>query len=65
MKSLRGFRQWTQEQLADKAEMSQTQIAKIELGAQRIKLDEACRLAHALGTTVDQMIYGDWSVTVK
>lgn len=52
IKNLRTLKKLTQEKFAEKADMPQSVIARVESGKHSISLDTLSRLAHALGKQV-------------
>lgn len=56
IRSLRQARGWSLDNLADRALMSPSSVSRIETGRQRISLDQLTALAHALGTSIDQLV---------
>lgn len=55
---LRRSRGWTQGELAEKAELSQTYVADLEQGTRRFmpRLDIAAKLARALGVPIESLL---------
>jgi transcriptional regulator with XRE-family HTH domain len=51
VRALRGKRGWSQEKLAEEAELDRTYIGGIERGERNVALLNICRLAKALGVT--------------
>ncbi|APR87297.1 hypothetical protein A7982_12646 [Minicystis rosea] len=48
----------TQKELAEKAEMQQSNVARIERGEQNLTVRTLCKLAEALGTTAAELFTG-------
>ena len=60
IKAARGWRGWTQSQLAEYAHVPQPVISRLERGERdSVTTDVAKRLARALGVSVDHLI-GTW-----
>ena len=55
VRRLRGARSMNQEELADAARLSQSQVSKIETAKLNFKLDVAQRLAGALGVRIAEL----------
>src|SRR6059036_3670273 len=54
IRALRRRRRWTQQRLADEAEVSRSAIVRIETGlADRVTLSMLIRVANALGATIN------------
>jgi transcriptional regulator with XRE-family HTH domain len=58
LRQVRAAAGWSQRQLADVLGKPQSFVSKIELGAQRITLNEAADLASALGLSLPGMLGG-------
>lgn len=58
VRALRLKRGWTQEQLAEAADLNSVQVSHIERGANEPKLTTIIRLARALGVRVGKLIEG-------
>jgi transcriptional regulator with XRE-family HTH domain len=56
LRSLRIARGWTLDDLATRAHMSASTISRIETGKRRLTIDALADLAHALGTSVDELL---------
>ena len=56
LRTLRQWRQWTQEELAEKLGWSVNTYAKIERGDADLKLDKLKRIAEAMGVDVDELL---------
>jgi transcriptional regulator with XRE-family HTH domain len=56
LRSLRLARGWSLDELAGRAHISASTISRIETGNRRIALDQLVGLAHALETTVDELL---------
>jgi transcriptional regulator with XRE-family HTH domain len=56
VRALRLKRGWTQEQLAEQAELNSVQVSHIERGANEPKLTTIIRLARALGARSGKLI---------
>ena len=59
LRSLRVARGWSLDELARRSYMSASTISRIETGQRRLALDQLVSLAHALQTTVDELLAGD------
>lgn len=51
---------WTQQEIAEKAEMSRASLANIEAARQRIPLHDIEAIAKALGTNTKFIMKGIW-----
>lgn len=58
VRALRLKRGWSQEQLAEEADLNSVQVSHIERGANEPKLTTIIRLARALGVRVGKLIEG-------
>ncbi|MEZ5415532.1 MAG: helix-turn-helix transcriptional regulator [Opitutaceae bacterium] len=58
VRKLREARDWTQERLAEKADLDQTYISGIERGERNLTILSAAKLAAALKTTVSTLCEG-------
>ena len=56
VRKLRLRRDWTQEQLAEQADLNSVQVSHIERGANEPKLTTIIRLARALGVKAGKLI---------
>lgn len=56
LRTLRQWRQWTQEELAEKLGWSVNTYAKIERGGVDVKLDKLKRIAEAMGVDVNELL---------
>ncbi|HVR39617.1 MAG TPA: helix-turn-helix transcriptional regulator [Thermoanaerobaculia bacterium] len=56
VRELRIAREWTQERLAEEAELNAVQVSHIERGANEPKLTTILRLAKALGITASELL---------
>lgn len=56
IRKLRTQKLWTQEKLAEKAEIAPDYLCRIELGRKRPSLTTILLIAGALGTTVDDLL---------
>jgi transcriptional regulator with XRE-family HTH domain len=56
VKKLRLRREWTQERLAEEADLNSVQVSHIERGANEPKLTTIIRLARALGVKAGKLI---------
>jgi transcriptional regulator with XRE-family HTH domain len=56
VRQLRDDRGWTQERLAEAAEMHAVQISHIEHGRNNAKLTTVCQLARAFGMTASELL---------
>ena len=61
IESLRTTLGWTQQELADKVKMSRGSIANIELGRQRLILDDVETFALAFNVKPAVMLRGIWT----
>ena len=55
IRNLRKERKWTQEQLAEKAEISVPYMTQIELGKKQASLETVENIAKALGVPIDEL----------
>lgn len=60
--ALREKRGWTQEELAEKANISRSSLKSKELGDRPFSLEDACTLSDIFGITLDELVNG---VTTK
>jgi transcriptional regulator with XRE-family HTH domain len=51
VRALRGRKGWSQEKLAEKADLDRTYVSGIERGERNVALLNICKLAEALGVT--------------
>ncbi len=58
VRKLREAKDWTQEQLAEKAELDQTYISGIERGERNLTVLSIAKLAKALRTTASKLCEG-------
>jgi XRE family transcriptional regulator, regulator of sulfur utilization len=58
LRAAREARGWTQEELADKAELAAVQVSRIERGVREIRLTTLLRLIAALDTTPGPLLDG-------
>jgi transcriptional regulator with XRE-family HTH domain len=56
VRALRQKREWTQEHLAERAELNAVQVSHIERGANEPKLTTILRLARAFGITAGELL---------
>ena len=49
---------WTQQILADHAELSKTHVCEVEVGKREVGLLALRRIAHALGVTLSDLVKG-------
>ncbi|MFF2375652.1 helix-turn-helix domain-containing protein [Streptomyces xiamenensis] len=56
IRALRVAQGWSLEELATRANMSQSSLSRIENGRRRLALDQLVTLARALDTTLDQLV---------
>ncbi|WP_229904868.1 helix-turn-helix domain-containing protein [Lentzea cavernae] len=56
IRSLRQARGWSLDNLAERAHMSPSGLSRIETGRQRMTLEQLTALAHALTTSVDELV---------
>ncbi len=56
IRALRVAQGWSLEELATRAHLSQSSLSRIENGRRRLALDQLVTLAHALDTTLDQLV---------
>ncbi|MCJ0872006.1 helix-turn-helix domain-containing protein [Streptomyces sp. AP-93] len=56
IRALRVAQGWSLEELATRARLSQSTLSRIENGQRRLALDSLVTLAHALDTTLDQLV---------
>lgn len=58
VRALRVEKGWTQEDLADRAELTSVQISRVERGVREIRLTTLVRLVKALETTPGKLLDG-------
>lgn len=56
IRALRVAQGWSLEELATRADLSQSSLSRIENGRRRLALDQLVTLARALDTTLDQLV---------
>lgn len=56
IRALRKKKNWTQDELRDRAEISKTHMSHIETGTTKVSLPALVSLANALDTTVDSLL---------
>lgn len=56
IRSLRKARGWSLDNLAERTDISPSQLSRIETGHRRISLDQLTAIASALGKSVDQLV---------
>lgn len=56
IRALRVAQGWSLEELATRANLSQSTLSRIENGRRRLALDQLVTLARALGTSLDQLV---------
>ncbi|WP_424217331.1 helix-turn-helix domain-containing protein (plasmid) [Streptomyces sp. BI20] len=56
IRALRTARGWSQENLAERARISPSQLSRIETGHRRLSLDQLTAIAGALGTSLDALV---------
>lgn len=56
IRALRKKKNWTQDELRDRAEISKTHMSHIETGTTKVSLPALVALANALDTTVDSLL---------
>lgn len=56
IRGLRLARNWSLEALARRCEISPSTLSRIETGHQKITLEQLVTIAHALGTSLDQLV---------
>src|SRR5690348_11084774 len=56
IRGLRVARGWSLDELAARCYLSPSTLSRIETGHRRIALDQLAPIAHALGTTLDQLV---------
>ena len=56
IRKLRRQKLWTQEKLSEKAEIAPDYLCRIELGKKHPSLKAILQIAHALNTTVDDLL---------
>jgi transcriptional regulator with XRE-family HTH domain len=59
IRALRVAQGWSLEELATRANLSQSSLSRIENGQRRLALDQLVTLARALDTTLDQLVETD------
>jgi transcriptional regulator with XRE-family HTH domain len=65
IRKVREYRNYTQDYLAAKLEISQNAYSKIELGYSKITLDRLFHIAQILEVEVTQLLYFDASIFQK
>ena len=58
IRELRKKHKWTQDNLAEVAMVEPSNISHIERGATKVSLPTLVRLANALGSSLDEIVYG-------
>lgn len=58
LRKARKDRGWTQEDLADAADLAPVQVSRIERGVREIRLTTLVRLTQALKVTADELLRG-------
>ncbi len=58
VRKLRESKDWTQERLAEKADLDQTYISGIERGERNLTILSVTKLARALGTIASELCVG-------
>ena len=58
IKALRAGKRWTQEMLAEKLNVTQSLVAKIETDRRRLATEEVIRLAEIYGASTDYILRG-------
>jgi transcriptional regulator with XRE-family HTH domain len=58
VRAARLARDWTQEDLADKADLAVVQVSRIERGVREVRLTTLVRLSDALGESTDKLLDG-------
>lgn len=58
VKEARKQKQWTQKKLADLIGIDASAISRIEQGVRAIRLGEAAHIARALGSDLDELVFG-------
>lgn len=56
VRKARKQREWTQEELAEKAGLHRTYVGSVERGERNVSIDNMERLASALGATVKSLV---------
>jgi transcriptional regulator with XRE-family HTH domain len=56
LRELREAKDWTLEQLAERAGMNELQVGHIERGASDVKLSTIVKLSRALGVTASELL---------
>lgn len=59
LRTLRQARGWTIDELARRSHISPSTISRLETGRRRLAVDHLVILAHALDTTVDELLVND------
>ena len=59
IRSLREARGWTLDDLARRSKIGASTISRIETGHRRLAIDHLSALAHALETTIDELLVDD------
>ena len=57
LRQCREKRQWTQEQLAERAELDRSYIAGIEAGLRNPSIKAVAKIAHALDLTLSELLH--------
>ena len=58
IRTLRNKRKWSQEELADRAQLHRTYISHLENGKRQISVQTLCQIAQALEVTPADMLQG-------
>lgn len=64
IKAARKKKGYTQEELASITNLSQPHIGHVEVGRSKIALPALIKIANALGTTVDALLYDNTTVSI-
>lgn len=59
IRRLRKQKDWTQEKLSEMADLTEPHVSHIETGATKLSLPALYRIAAALDTTADKLLYED------
>lgn len=62
IKRIRATKSLTQNQLAEKANISTVHMSHIETGSVAMSLDTLINIANALGTTPDSLLFGEYKL---
>lgn len=58
IRKLRNEREWSQEELADRANLHRTYISHLENGKRQISVETLCKIAKGFGITSSELMKG-------